>query len=241
MNATKSSIAGKWPITNYLLKIRVVIPAVCILITTTGCTKKDENIIVTDYEGNIYKTVKIGEQLWMAENLRSTRLNDGTNLANITDGMIWGNPASSAPAYCWYNNDSISYISTYGALYNYFAVKTNKLCPTGWHVPSNEEWTTMVALFGPPGEAGGKLCEAGDLHWQYIMHATNESGFTALPGGRRYINIGAFLEMGKAGYWWTSTPWDRSQAYYRGIYPNMGVISGWVENGVGYSIRCVKD
>ena len=242
MNATHSSIAGKRPITNYLLIIRVIIPTLCILIIiTTGCTKKDENITVTDYEGNIYKTVKIGKQLWMAENLRSIRLNDGTKLANITDGMIWGNPAASAPAYCWYNNDSISYMSTYGALYNYYAVKTTILCPTGWHVPSDEEWTTMVALFGRPGETGGKLCEAGDLHWQYNMYATNESGFTALPGGRRYINYGAFLEMGKAGYWWTSTPWDSSEAYYRGIYPNMGVISGWVENGVGYSIRCVKD
>jgi len=242
MNATQSSIEGKWSITNYLLIIRVVIPALCFLITiTTGCTKKDENISVTDYEGNIYKTVKIGKQLWMAENLRSTRLNDGTKLANITDGMIWGNPAASAPAYCWYINDSISYMSTYGALYNYYAVKTTKLCPTGWHVSSNEEWTTMVALLGRPGEAGGKLCEAGNLHWQYNMDATNETGFTALPGGRRYINYGSFLEMGKAGYWWTSTQWDWSQAYYRGIYPSMGVISAWVENGVGFSIRCVKD
>lgn len=207
----------------------------------TGCTKKDEKITVTDYEGTIYKTIKIGKQLWMGENLRSTRLNDGTKLANITDGMIWGNPVASAPAYCWYNNDSISYMSTYSALYNYYAVKTTKLCPTGWHVPSDGEWTTMVALFGQPGESGGKLCEAGDLHWQFNMYATNESGFTALPGGHRYINYGAFLEMGKAGYWWTSTPWDSYQAYYHGIYPGIGVISAWVENGVGYSIRCIKD
>ena len=241
MNVRHSGIAGKYLVIYYLLIIRMVMRVLCILTVMTGCTKKDENIIIKDYEGNIYKTVKIGEQLWMAENLRSTKLNDGTKLENITDGMTWGNPSTSAPAYCWYNNDSASYKSTYGALYNYFAVNTNKLCPIGWHVSSDDEWGAMVTLFEGPSEAGGKLYKAGDLHWQYIMHATNESGFTALPGGRRYVNFGAFLEMGKAGYWWTSTPWNSSQTYYRGIYPNMGVISGWVENGVGYSIRCIKD
>jgi uncharacterized protein (TIGR02145 family) len=238
----KLCITDIWFLINHLSIKKVVITILSVLmIITAGCKKENENITVTDYEGNIYKTVKLGRQLWMAENLRSTRFNDGTEIANITDGLSWGDPSATTPAYCWYNNDSVSFMSTYGALYNYYAVKTSKLCPTGWHVSSDDEWTTMIALFGTPGEAGGKLCETGNLHWQSIINATNESGFTALPGGRRYINYGAFLEMGKAGYWWTSTPWGSFQAYYRGIYPNMGVISGWVENGVGYSVRCVKD
>jgi uncharacterized protein (TIGR02145 family) len=232
----------KWLLFNHLLIKKLVIPFLSVLmIITAGCEKENENITVTDYEGNIYKTVKLGRQLWMVENLRSTRFNDGTKIANITDGLTWGDPSATTPAYCWYNNDSVSYKSTYGALYNFHAVKTSKLCPTGWHVSSDDEWTTMVALFGTPGSAAGKLREAGNLFWQFVGDATNESGFTALPGGRRYINYGAFLEMGKAGYWWTSTPWNSSQSYYRGIDTGLGVTSAWVENGVGFSIRCVKN
>ncbi|HLP73226.1 MAG TPA: fibrobacter succinogenes major paralogous domain-containing protein [Bacteroidales bacterium] len=208
------------------------------LITAAGCKKTEENITLTDYEGNTYKTVMLGKQLWMAENLRTTKLNDGTKLTNVTDGPQWGTQAT--PAYCWYNNDSASYKDIYGALYNYHAVKTKKLCPAGWHVSSDEEWASMVALFGTPGMAGDKLCEAGNLHWRFAT-GTDESGFSALPGGRRYVNYGLFLEMGTSAYWWTSTTQDGYHSLFRAIYTGMGVVSGFEENGVGYSIRCVRN
>ncbi len=141
-----------------------------------------------DIEGNEYKTIQIGNQTWMAENLRTTKYNDGSSIPVVNDNISWLNLTTAA--YCWYDND-ISRKDIYGALYNWHTVTSGNLCPAGWHVPKNEEWTVLTAYLGGESVAGGKLKETGTAHWNPNSDATNESGFTALPGGMRG-NGGAF-------------------------------------------------
>jgi uncharacterized protein (TIGR02145 family) len=137
--------------------------------------------VVTDIDGNVYNTVTIGDQVWMAENLKTTKLNDGTSISNAIDNIAWA--SLSTPGYCWFINNRATY-EIYGALYNWYAVYTDKLCPTGWHVPSNSEWTTLTDHLGGAEVAGGKLKESGSSHWASPnTGATNVTGFTALPGG----------------------------------------------------------
>lgn len=150
---------------------------------------------VADIDGNIYNTIAIGSQIWMKENLRTTKYNDGTSIPLVTNSTEW---ASITLGYCWYNNDPANYKSTYGALYNFLAVCSiynggKNICPTGWHVPSYDEWVTLALYLDPnaiqfyntiSSVAGGKLKESGTDHWQSPnFGATNETGFTALPGG----------------------------------------------------------
>lgn len=132
---------------------------------------------IADADGNTYKIIKIGDQVWTAENLRTTRYNDGTEIPLVTDYTAWTN--LTTPAYAWTNND-IGNKSVYGALYNWFAVKTCKLCPSGWHVPTDAEWTILENHLGGISVAGGKMKETGTEHWfAPNTDATNESGFTA--------------------------------------------------------------
>ena len=139
---------------------------------------------IKDIDGNKYKTVTIGTQVWMAENLKTTKFNDGTPIPMVKENDAWAN--LTTPAFSWYNNDSIDNKRNYGALYNWYTVSTNKLCPVGWHVPTEAEWATITAYLGEVGLAGGKLKDAGTVHWRTPnTGATNESGFTALPGGYR--------------------------------------------------------
>lgn len=123
-----------------------------ILITITGCKKTDEPETVTDIDGNTYKAVTIGSQTWMAENLKTTKYNDGTSVPLITDFTEWF--GLNTPAYCWYDNSEANNKETFGALYNWYAVETGKLCPTGWHVPSDDDWQTLVLYIDPDAEAG---------------------------------------------------------------------------------------
>jgi len=194
---------------------------------------------VNDIDGNIYKTIGIGSQTWMAENLKTTKYNDGTSIPIVTDGTAWA--ALSTPGYCWYNNDEATYKAIYGALYNWYTVGTGKLCPTGWHVPSDAEWTTLTTYLGGEYVAGGKLKETGTTHWTNTNEwVTNEMGFTALPGGNR-INGGAFSSVGLIGDWWSDTEtgayvWYRLM-FYSGI--NVGRSSSGKQ--IGSSVRCVRD
>ena len=142
---------------------------------------------ITDIDQNKYQTVAIGDQIWMAENLKVTRYNDGVLIPNVTDNNVWIQLNTSS--FSWYNNDSGNK-TPYGALYNWFAVDNDKLCPEGWHVPDKTEWVTLFTYLGGPEIAGGKLKEAGTLHWLYNYGSTNESGFTAMPGGSRSYNHG---------------------------------------------------
>jgi uncharacterized protein (TIGR02145 family) len=195
---------------------------------------------VNDNDGNVYHTVTIGTQVWMVENLKATKYNDDTSIPLVTDATDWQN--LSTPAYCWYNNDAANYKATYGALYNWYTVNTGNLCPTGWHVPSDAEWTTLTTYLGGEDVAGGKLKEIGTTHWNYPnTDATNESGFTALPGGNRFFN-GTFGDTGAGGYWWSSTEHSASFSWYRYMYFALGFVDrDYYGKESGISVRCVKD
>jgi len=194
---------------------------------------------MTDIDGNTYKTVTIGTQTWMAENLKVTKYNDGTAIPNVTDETAWSSLTTGA--YCNYNNDP-STAATYGRLYNWYAVNTGKLCPTGWHVPTDAEWETLREYLGGYEVAGGKLKETGTTHWNSPNEgATNASGFTALPGGGRY-NDGTFDYIGDNGIWWSST--EGSTSYALGWYLNYNNYNLTYNNSSkvdGFSVRCVRD
>jgi uncharacterized protein (TIGR02145 family) len=199
---------------------------------------------LTDQEGNIYKTVKIGEQIWMAENLRTTHYQDGSFIPNVTVTNEW--TGLNNAAYCFYNNDTL-FKNIYGALYNWYAVADQrKVCPDGWHIPSDAEWTLLETSLGGAGLAGMKLREVGFMHWvSPNVAANNQSGFTALPGGSRYWNFKEdFLGIGHYGYWWSSTE-DISNdeaAWYRSMDTNSAAIERYYHvKRVGFSVRCVKD
>jgi uncharacterized protein (TIGR02145 family) len=195
---------------------------------------------VTDIDGNTYRTVKIGDQVWMAENLNVTRLNDGTQIKLETDGeAFW---QLDEPGYCYYDNNESEYGNLYGALYNGYTVYTNHLCPAGWHVPNEEEWPTLVTYLGGSNSAVLKIREFGTTYWSWEMEgATNESGFTALPGGYR-IDHGQFLSENGEAFWWSSTPhFDGTYGWLLqgGYVPKIEHNS--VSNEHGLSVRCVKD
>ncbi|MCX6326960.1 MAG: fibrobacter succinogenes major paralogous domain-containing protein [Bacteroidia bacterium] len=199
---------------------------------------------VKDFDGNTYKTIGIGNQIWMAENLRSTKYNDGTAISNVTDPTAWSSLGTTG-AYCWYNNDSASYKNVYGALYNWYAVNTGKLCPVGWHVAADAEWTVLITFLGGESIAGGKLKESGTTHWlSPNLGATNESGFTAMPGGLRYKFGGAvFLSMGSWVNFWTATDQISTEAIRRALVNTTKEVyrDDHSSKMDGYSVRCLKD
>jgi len=206
-----------------------------IIFATRGATGT-----VSDTDGNTYPTIVIGTQTWMAENLKTTKYSDGTAIPIVTDGGAWA--ALTTPGYCWQNNDEATYKATYGALYNWYAVNTGKLCPTGWHVSTNAEWTTLTTYLGGEAVAGAKLKESGTAHWTSPnAGATNETGFTALPGPGRDIG-GGFHDIGDHGYLWSATQSDLIKAWYRYLFYNSNVLSGGDLSKVfGFSVRCVRD
>lgn len=191
---------------------------------------------IYDFEGNTYKTIAIGTQTWMAENLRSTKLNDGTDIPFTQDTYKWA--ALTTPGYSWYAGDSVGW----GAIYNWNAVNSGKLCPDGWHVPSDEEWTTLTDYLGGSAVAGGKMKEFESNHWiTPNAGATNESGFTALPTGYR-TSSGGYSNMGHYGYWWTSTEWTSSGAWYRDVFHGYESVDRSNANKKdGMPVRCTKD
>jgi uncharacterized protein (TIGR02145 family) len=195
---------------------------------------------LTDINGNVYNTVTIGTQVWMKENLKATKYNDGADIPYVTDNNTWFQ--TNDPGYTWYNNDEATYGGIYGAMYNWYTVNTGKLCPGGWHVPTDAEWTILTDFPGGEEIAGGKLKEAGTEHWgSPNTEATNESGFTALPGG--YLNNGGnFYSIGFRGDWWTSTMKDNVYVWRRTLQLNSGNISRYDNNkNFGLSVRCIKD
>ena len=196
---------------------------------------------VTDGENNNYKTVTIGTQVWMAENLKVTKYNDGTTISNITDNTAWSNLTTGAVS--TYNNTiNTDTIMTYGRLYNWYAVNTGKLCPTGWHVPSDAEWTTLTQNLGGSASTGRAIKETGTIHWTTPnTNANNISGFTALPGGTRYGN-GLSFDFGKYGYWWSSTESFTINSIGINLsYNNSGITNFISIKIVGNSVRCLRD
>ena len=179
---------------------------------------------VTDIDGNVYKTVKIGNQVWMAENLKTTRLNDGQLIQYAPDNFNWAN--LETPGYCWPNNDP-SNKDDYGGLYNWYAVNTGKLAPIGWHIPSEDEWKILADYLGGESVAGDKL---------------KEIGFTTCWAGQR-TDDGTFncFELEK---YWTATEggWHSTDVYYRTITELESELTRSSHPKMaGHSVRCVKN
>jgi uncharacterized protein (TIGR02145 family) len=223
----------------YNKHLELLYVSVLLMFTIINVSNAQETVTAKDPDGNIYKTIKIGNQTWMSENLKTTKFNDGTAIPLVIDNAAW--LGLNAPAYCWYDNDS-TYKNTYGALYNGYAVNTGKLCPAGWHVSSDAEWSGLITYLGGENVAGGKLKEKGTTHWSSTNPgATNESGFTALPGGSRYSN-GFFFTIKNLGYWWTSIEGKTLNGWYRSIYNRNSVVSrNYYDLTNGFSVRCLKD
>jgi uncharacterized protein (TIGR02145 family) len=207
----------------------------------TGILASAQGSTVTDIDGNVYHTVAIGTQVWMVENLKTTKYRNGDLIHNISMTPEWDNLTSGAC--CDYEN-TLNNSKIFGKLYNWFAVNDSRnIAPAGWHVPSAAEWDILITWLGGENVAGGKLKETGTKHWNNPnTGATNESGFTALPGGSRYFS-GQFLQSGTIGFWWSSTKSSKRYAYSMNLsYDSKGV--GYYKflrlNG-GLSVRCVKD
>jgi uncharacterized protein (TIGR02145 family) len=199
---------------------------------------------VTDIDGNIYNTVTIGTQLWMAENLKATEFNDGTPIPYITSWSIWIDLMT--PAYCWYNNDAGSYKVIYGALYNWYVVDATSnggknVCPADWHVPTDVEWTTLTDYLGGENVAGGKLKEAGTTHWlSPNTGANNETGFGAIPSSRRTVNGSFPPTIGEEGYWWSCSKEDGTCLGRYMRYDDSKVHRGTINRSFGVSVRCLR-
>lgn len=199
---------------------------------------------VTDADGNVYHIITIGNQVWMAENLRTTRYSDKTPIPYVTDDHNWGERYTDA--YCWYNNEESSNKYLYGALYNWFSVKTGKLCPAGWHVPTDADWMALAGHLGGDSLAGGKLKETGTMHWLTPnAGASDEVGFAALGSGWRSISTNSwqYVDRGNSEFWWSSTAavsWQFSNA--RAVYNSEKVLfTEQVFWQYGLSVRCIKD
>lgn len=214
---------------------------------------------VTDADGNSYPTVTIGSQVWMAKNLRTTKYRDGSAIPNITSHTGWG--ALTTGAYANYDNDA-GHAATYGRLYNWHAANDARgLCPQGWHVPSDAEWKTLETSLGMPADqldhtylyrggaqnVGGKLKSTTNHWFQPNEGATNESGFTALPGGIRFHEYEpgdptSFVGMGDIALWWTATASDTEEAWHRTIgFEETGIYRDPENKRDGYCVRCVRD
>ncbi|MDA3867415.1 MAG: FISUMP domain-containing protein [Salinivirgaceae bacterium] len=221
--------------------------------TSYGEGKIFGSSILTDIDGNTYEVVQIGTQVWMAENLKTTTYKDGTSIDLVTDNTAWEN--NTTGAYSWYNNDEATYADTYGALYNWYAVNTGNLCPSGWHVPTDEEWKTLEIELGmSQAEAddagyrgtneGSKLAGNAGL-WNYgNLENDSEfgsSGFTALPGGARNYD-GTFDGVVNNGGWWSATEDYADGARRRTLVYNLSsVFRGNYYKGSGFSVRCLRD
>lgn len=219
-------------------------------VSVSGTVSQDS--VIKDAEGNVYNTVAIGNQVWMKENLKATKYNDGTDIPNVTDDASW--LALTSPAYSYYSND-VKNKEIYGNMYNWYAVSTGKLCPAGWHVPGDAEWKQLEMFLGMDqatadleewrgSNEGGKLKETGLTHWlSPNTGATDEVGFTALPGGIRWDVSPTFGGIGANASWWTATEGTPSdEAWYRGLYWDRSTICRAPDPKYhGFYVRCIKD
>lgn len=199
---------------------------------------------LSDIEGKTYKTIPIGSQVWMAENLKTGKFNDGTSIPVVTGNADWTNLVT--PALCWINNNDSIYVNIYGACYNWFAVSSGKLCPAGWHIPTDSEWQTLVDFLGGDQIAGSKIKEAGTNNWVFSnKDATNQSGFTGLPAGLRETSYGMFQGQGSFGGWWSGTEVSAGSfgaAWVRSIHGDTTVVGrSQIFKKDGFSVRCLKN
>jgi uncharacterized protein (TIGR02145 family) len=196
---------------------------------------------VTDFDGNVYPTVTIGTQVWMAANLKVSHYRDGTPIPNVYSEKEWSHAMNGA--YCTVGDDLSEYKDTHGFLYNFYAVDNNRgLSPEGWHVPSAKEWKELIDYLGGNEVAGGKMKDIRSKLWKiHTLGASNESGFSALPSGGRG-RLGSAGEVGYYATWWSSTSYDSIYAWHWGLYPDNNKIRfNPGHKASGFSVRCVKD
>lgn len=198
---------------------------------------------VIDIDSNIYQTVGIGAQIWMAENLATSRLNNGTEISTILNDSIWIKYLH--PAYCTYKNDTLNYKKLFGLLYNFYAVKTEMICPIGWRVPSFNDWIELAEFAGGLNKAGGKLKQMNSTLWEDSNYGFDKTyNFNALPGGyrRMELSVSRFYDLGYTGYWWTADSVDFK--YSLGVYiTNTGITlsNKDFKQRSALSIRCIKN
>ena len=236
--AINADLSGLIPETTYHFRISAT--------NELGTTNSDDleftTYTVEDADKNLYHSVTIGTQTWMKENLKTTHLNNNIDISKITDNTEWSN--LTAPAYSWYNNDELVNKNIYGALYNWYSVNTGNLCPAGWHVPSLEEWHTLVTYLGGDSIADENLRERGTIHWIFDTGANNNTGFTLLPAGNREAD-GRFFNLGLSAHLWSSFE-DYENAVQRcwniGLEWHISKIY-WTpySSKFGASVRCLKD
>jgi uncharacterized protein (TIGR02145 family) len=230
------------------------------LMLASSCSKSNDSnnptssgSTVTDIDGNVYHTVAINTQVWMVENLKTTKYRNG-DLIGTTTPVNLDYLGQNTPKYQWAVGGNESNVSTYGRLYTWFAATDSRnICPIGWHLPSDSEWTTLTTFLGGENVAGGKLKEIGTIHWKSPnTGATNESGFTALPGDYHWPGDNLFTNDGNCSFYWSSTPsyggshlnnawyWFR-YIPFDGSYVNRSEGGESAAGNSGFSVRCIKD
>lgn len=214
-----------------------------VLFTTLADFPPGEMGTVEDIEGNVYQTISIGSQVWMAENLKTSRYNNG-DLIGTTSPALLAIREEDSSKYQWAYNGDERNVATYGRLYTWYAAAdARNVCPTGWHLSTEIEWSILIAYLGGVDDAGGKLKETGIAHWQSPNYgAANSFGFTALPGGSRDV-WEEFANIGTEGGWWLGTVSSLvgfATAY--NIYTTgSSILETWDNKWQGHSIRCVRD
>ena len=256
----------------YYLQSLIIFGCSCLFLIQYGCDKNDEtdnNATLTDYDGNIYNTIKIGNQVWMKENLKSSHYADGTPIPLVEDKNAWGDLGYTDKAYCYYDNSS-SKGETYGALYTWSAAMNGAsstdnnpsgiqgVCPSGWHLPSDDEWKELEIYLGMSQadadnvgyrgtNEGSKLAGNSSLWNDGALEnniAFGTSGFQVLPGGFRRGD-GVFWNLSYSSSFWCATEFNSSHAWRRSLYYHSSIVhrdsSGYDTKVLGFSVRCVKD
>jgi len=226
-----------------LILLRLLTLSVLALLMLNSCRKeKDIPATITDVDGNVYHTVIIGNQVWLKENLQTTRYRNG-DLLVTTNPSTLNITGEISPKYQWAVNGNEANVDVYGRLYTWYAANDSRgLCPAGWHLPSDEEWTTFTDFLGGLQIAGAALKEEGTLHWlSPNAGATNETGFTALPAGCRYYS-GGFDDLTKYAYWWASSTSTTDVGWVRATWYETGEVLSFTSNMKhGFSVRCLMD
>jgi len=249
-------------------KISILLVGLCFVFCGENPVDNNDNLIwgtMSDIDGNVYKTIKIGNQEWMAENLRVTKYNDGVAIPHVTDNAAWS--SLTTPGCCYYNNAThADTIKKWGALYNWYVVaptNSNKIAPAGWHVPKDSEWTVLEKYLVLNGYNWDGTTDTSDTVYNKIAKAmasksdwyeyngegapgnnpssNNRSGFSALPGGSRYDD-GNFYYQSSHGACWSATENDAYHAYYRTlIYTNESLNRRYYTKSCGFSVRLLRD
>lgn len=226
-----------------------LIPLFSLVMLTAIVFAQEIDTLKDTRDGRLYKIIKLGDQVWMAENLNANVFTDGTAIPQVIDASAWSQ--LNIGAWCWYGNIS-SNGDVYGKLYNWYTVmgihnvesltnlsKRKKLCLSGWHIPTDAEWTVLVNYLGK--NAGSKLKTDGWPKTKSKTDSISLSGFNALPGGSRNL-IGSFEGLAEDGYWWSATEYDNGFAWNRSLFYDSGSFTRYVISNVyGYSVRCIKD